>query len=68
MDCCSSGFPVHHHLPEPTQTHVHQVGDAIPHLILCRPLSSHLQPFPASGSFPMNQFFASGGQSIGASP
>ena len=32
------------------------------HLILCRPLSSCLQSFPASG-----QFFASDGQSIGAS-
>ena len=31
------------------------------------PFSSHLQSFPASGSFPMRQFFASGGQSIGAS-
>ena len=31
------------------------------------PFSSHLQSFPASGSFPMSQFFASGGQSIGAS-
>ena len=29
--------------------------------------SSHLQSFPASGSFPMSQLFASGGQSIGAS-
>ena len=29
--------------------------------------SSHLQSFPASGSFPMNQFFTSGGQSIGVS-
>ena len=39
---------------------------AIPtnHLI---PFSSHLQSFPASGSFPMSQFFASGGQSIGVS-
>ena len=33
------------------------------HLILCRPLQS----FPASGSFPMSQFFTSGGQSIGVS-
>ena len=32
------------------------------------PFSSHLQSFPASGSFPMSQFFASGGQSIAASP
>ena len=31
------------------------------------PFSSCLQSFPASGSFPMSQFFASGGQSIGAS-
>ena len=30
-------------------------------------LFSHLQSFPASGSFPMSQFFASGGQSIGVS-
>ena len=28
------------------------------------PFFSHLQSFPASGSFPMSQFFASGGQSI----
>ena len=31
------------------------------------PFSSRLQYFPASGSFPMSQFFTSGGQSIGAS-
>ena len=31
------------------------------------PFSSDLQSFPASGSFPMSQFFASGGQSIGVS-
>ena len=31
------------------------------------PFSFCLQPFPASGSFPMCQFFVSGGQSIGAS-
>ena len=31
------------------------------------PFSSRLQSFPASGSFPMSQFFASGGQSIGVS-
>ena len=28
------------------------------------PFSSHFQSFPASGSFPMSQLFASGGQSI----
>ena len=36
------------------------------HLILCHPILC-LQSFPASGSFPMSQFFTSGGQSIGVS-
>ena len=31
------------------------------------PFSSRLQSFPASGSFPMSQFFTSGDQSIGVS-
>ena len=31
------------------------------------PFSSHLQSFPASGSFPMSQLFASDGQSTGVS-
>ena len=31
------------------------------------PFSSHLQSFPASGSFQMSRFIASGGQSIGVS-
>ena len=34
------------------------------HLILCHPLLLLPQSFPASGSFPMSQFFMSGGQSI----
>ena len=29
MDCSMPGFPVHHQLLDPTQTHVHWVGDAI---------------------------------------
>ena len=29
MDCSTPGLPVHHQLPELTQAHVHQVGDAI---------------------------------------
>ena len=37
------------------------------HLILVVSFSSCLQSFPASGSFPMRQFFTSGGQSIGVS-
>ena len=37
------------------------------HLILCHPFSSCPQSLQASGSFPMSQLFASGGQSIGVS-
>ena len=29
MDCSTLGFPVHRHLPEPAQTHVRWIGDAI---------------------------------------
>ena len=58
MDCSTPGLPVHHQLLS--------IESAMPssHLILCIPFSSHLQTFPASGSFQMSQFFASGGQSI----
>ena len=67
-DCNTPGFPVHHQLPELAQTHFQRVGDAHPTISSpVVPLSSCLQSFPASGSFPMSQFFASGGQSIGAS-
>ena len=65
MDCSTSGLPVHHQLPAFTQTHVHWVGDAFqPSHPLSSPIFSHLQSFPASGSFQMSQFFTSGGQSI----
>ena len=37
------------------------------YLMLCCPFPSCLHSFPASGSFPMSQFFASGGQTIGVS-
>ena len=37
------------------------------HFMLCCPLSSSLQSYPASGSFPMSQFFPSDGQNIGVS-
>ena len=37
------------------------------HLLLCNSLSSCLHSFPESVSLPMSQFFASGGQSTGAS-
>ena len=68
MDCITLGFPVHHQLPELTQIHVYCVSDAIKPPHLCHPFSFCLQSFPASGSFPMSQFFASDGQSIGVSP
>ena len=65
-DCSTPGLPVHHQLPESTQTHVHWISDVIrPSSVI--PFSSNLQPFPASGSFQMSQLFASGGQSIGVS-
>ena len=66
MDCSTPGFPVLHHLPEPAQTHVHWVSDAIQPSHPVIPFSC-LQFFPASGPFLMSQFFTSGGQSIGAS-
>ena len=68
MDSSMSVFPVHHQPPELTQTDIQQVGDAIQP---SHPLSSPSPPaFNLSqdqGSFPVSLFFASGGQSIGAS-
>ena len=64
MDCSTPGFPVLQYLPELAQTHVYWVSDAIQPSHLLLPPSSP-QSFPASGSFPMSQLFASGGQSIG---
>ena len=68
MNRSKPGLPVHHKLPEFTQTRAHRVGDAIQP---SHPLSSPSPPapksLPASGSFPMSQLFASGGQSIGVS-
>ena len=58
--------PVHHQLSELAQTHVHWASDAIQpsHPVIPFPPTFSL---PASGSFPMSQFFTSGGQSIGVS-
>ena len=67
MNRSTSGLPVHHHLLEYTQTHVHWVCEAICHLILFVPFSSCPPSFPASGSFQMSQLVASGGQRIGVS-
>ena len=67
MDCSTPGFPVHRQLLEPTPG-----ANSCPLTRCCLPtisssvipFSSHLQPFPESQSFPMSQFFVSGGQSI----
>ena len=67
MNHNTPGLPVHHQLLESTQTHVCRVGNAIQPSHPVFPFSSCPQSFPASGSFQMSQFFASGGQSIGAS-
>ena len=62
------GLPVHHQLPEFTQTHVHQVNDAIqPSHPLSSPFPPAPQSLPASGSFPVSQLFTWGGQSTGVS-
>ena len=67
MDCSMPGSPVHHQYPEPTQTHSIESVDAIqPSHPWSSPFSC-LQCFPASGSFPVSQFFVSGSQSIGVS-
>ena len=69
VDWVMPGFPVHHQLPELAETHVHQRSQwchpTISSSII--PFFSCLQSFPASGSFPMSQFFPSGGQNTGAS-
>ena len=53
MNHSMPGLPVHHHLPEFTQTHVHQVGDAIQ--------PSHLlsSPSPPAPSPSQHQSFSS---------
>ena len=58
MNHSTPGLPVHHKLPESTQTHVHQVGDAIQLLASSVvPFFFCPQSFPALGSFPLSQFF-----------
>ena len=68
MDCSTPHFPCPSSVPG-------ACSNSCPSSWCCHPtisfsvvpLSSCLQSFPASGSFPMSQFFKSGGQSIGAS-
>ena len=53
MDCSVPGLPVHHQLPEFTQTHIHWVGDAIQQ---SHPLPS---PSPPPSIFPSIRVFSS---------
>ena len=68
MNRSTPGLPVHHQLPEFTQTPCPSswwCHPAIPSSVA--PFSSCPQSLPASGSFPMSQLFARGGRSIGVS-
>ena len=47
MNCSTPGLPVHHQLPEFTQTHVHRVSDAIQ--------PSHLLSSPSPPAFNLSQ-------------
>ena len=49
MNCSTPGLSVHHQLPESTQTHVHQVGDAI------QPSHPLLSPSPPALSLSQHQ-------------
>ena len=49
MNCSTTGFAVHHQLPEFTQTHYHWVGNAIP------PSQSLSSPSPPAFSFSQHQ-------------
>ena len=65
MDCSMTGLPAHHQLPEPTQTQVHRVNNAIQP---SHPLSSPSSPAPNLSQYQgLSQFFISGGQRIGFS-
>ena len=57
VDWSTSGFLICHQLLELARTHIHWVGDAIQPSHPLLSLSPPVLPFPASGSFPMSQFF-----------
>ena len=52
MNRRTPGLPVHHQLPESTQTHVHRVGDAI------QPAHPLLSPSPLPSIFPSIRVFS----------
>ena len=68
MNCSTPGLPVHHQLPEFTQTHVHRVSDVIQP---SHPLSSPSPPAPNPSQhqslFQWVNSSHEGGQSIGVS-
>ena len=67
MNCSTPDLPVHHQLPESTQTHVHWIGDAIQQ---SHPLSSSYPPALNLSQHPglfQSQLFASVAKSIGVS-
>ena len=47
MDWSTLGFPIHHQLPEPAQTHVHKISHAIQ--------PSHSLSFPSPPTFSLSQ-------------
>ena len=52
MNRSTPGFPVHHQPPEPPQTHVHHVGDAIqPSHLLLSPSPPTFNPSQHQGLF-----------------
>ena len=67
MNRSTPGLPVHHHLLEFTQTHVHRVGDAISHLIIGRPLLLLPSIPPSIRVFSNDSTLHMGGQSTGVS-
>ena len=68
MDCSTPGFPIHHQLLELAQTQVHWVGYAIqPSHPLSSPSPTAFNLSQHQGLFKWVSFFASSGQSIGAS-
>ena len=67
MDCSTPGFSVLHYLLEFAETRPSSQWRYLTISSSAIPFSFCFQSFPASGSFPMDQLFASGGQSSGAS-